>query len=156
MDKVKLIKLTALKEQVVEKDIYLSSTGTAMITCFLILVVYYLFLKNHKRLKAEHNTHMIFLALGLVLYLIFAKIVIYVAQSSHPEMAWEIAASSFYMVVPIQAGAMITCLFLGFDIAVFFTIILSIMASLSFSGSFEVFLFFTNHCFYFLYKTTSI
>ncbi|MBA3010608.1 MAG: HDIG domain-containing protein [Proteobacteria bacterium] len=142
VDKIKLIKLTALKEQVVEKDIYMSGTGTAMITCFLILVVYFLFLKNHKRLKNDHNTHMIFLVLGLILYLIFAKIVVYIAQSSHPEMAWEIAASSFYMVVPVQAGAMITCLFLGFDIAVFFTIVLSVLGCLTFGGSFEVFIFF--------------
>ena len=142
VDKIKLIKLTALKEQVVKKDIYMSGTGTAMLTCFLILVVYFLFLKDHKRLKTDHNTHMIFLALGLVLYLIFAKIVIYIAQSAHPEMVWEIAASSFYMVVPIQAGAMITCLFLGFDIAIFFTIVLSVLASLAFGGSFQVFFFF--------------
>ncbi|MBU0970919.1 MAG: HDIG domain-containing protein, partial [Proteobacteria bacterium] len=142
VDKIKLIKLTALKEQVVEKDIYMTGTGTAMITCLLILVVYFLFLKNHKRLKNDHNTHMIFLALGLILYLIFAKIVVYIAQSSHPEMAWEIAASSFYMVVPVQAGAMITCLFLGFDIAVFFTIALSVLGCLTFGGSFEVFIFF--------------
>ncbi len=142
VDKTKLIKLTALKEQVVEKDIYMSGTGTAMLTCFLILVVYYLFLKDHKKLKADHNTHMIFLALGLILYLIFTKVVIYIAQSAHPEMAWEIAASSFYMVVPIQAGAMTTCLFLGFDIAVFFTIVLSVMASLAFGGSFQAFIFF--------------
>ena len=142
VDKIKLIKLTALKEQVVEKDVYMSGTGTAMITCFLILVVYYLFLKDHKKLKNDHNTHMIFLALGLILYLVFAKIVIYIAQSSHPEMAWEIAASSFYMVVPVQAAAMTACLFLGFDIAIFFTIVLSVMASLAFGGSFQVFIFF--------------
>ncbi len=142
VDKIKLIKLTALKEQVVEKNIYMSGIGTAMITCFLILVVYFLFLKDHKRLKGDHNTHMIFLALGLLLYLVFAKIVIYIAQSSHPEMAWEIAASSLYMIVPVQAAAMITCLFLGFDIAVFFTIILSVMGCLAFGGSFQVFIFF--------------
>jgi len=142
IDKIKLIKLTTLKEQVVEKDIYMSSTGTAMITCFLILVVYYLFLKNHKRLRQDHNTHMIFLALGLILYLFFAKIVIYIAQSSHPGMAWELAASSLYMVVPVQAAAMITCLFLGFDIAVFFTIVLAVLASLAFGGSFQIFIFF--------------
>ncbi|MBU0463739.1 MAG: HDIG domain-containing protein, partial [Proteobacteria bacterium] len=38
--------------------------------------------------------------------------------------------------------AMLVCLFLGFDIAVFFTIILSILTSLVFSGSFEAFVFF--------------
>ncbi|MCP3940336.1 MAG: HDIG domain-containing protein [Desulfobacteraceae bacterium] len=142
VDKIKLIKLTTLKEQIVKKNTYMASIGTAMITCFLILVVYYLFLKDHKRLKNNHNTHMIFLAFGLILYLFFTKIVIYIARLSHPEMAWELAASSFYTIVPIQAATMITCLFLGFDIAIFFTIVLSVLVSLAFGGSLQVFIFF--------------
>ncbi len=142
VDKIKLIKLDALKEQMSEKEIYTAVTGTAMVTCLLILVVYYLFLKDHKRLKNDHNTHMIFLALGLILYLAFAKIVIYVAQSSNPEMIWEVASISYYSLVPFPAAAMITCLFLGFEIALFFTLVLSVLASLAFGGSFQVFIFF--------------
>jgi len=55
---------------------------------------------------------------------------------------WDFASLSFFMIIPIPAAAMLTCLFLGFDIAVFFTIILSLLTSLAFSGSFEVFIFF--------------
>jgi putative nucleotidyltransferase with HDIG domain len=142
VDKIMLIKLNSLKETVEKKDIYMSVTGTAMITCMLILVGYYLFLKDHKRLKKDHNKHMIFLALGLILYLAFAKIAIYIARSFHPEMIWEVASISFYMVVPVQAAAMICCLFLGFDIAIFFTLVLTILSSLAFGGSFLVFIFF--------------
>jgi len=76
------------------------------------------------------------------LYLTFAKVSTYIAQSANPEAAWDISSVSFFMIVPIPAAAMLTCLFLGFDIAVFFTIILSLLASLAFSGSFEVFIFF--------------
>ncbi|OQY52905.1 MAG: HD family phosphohydrolase [Desulfobacteraceae bacterium 4572_89] len=142
IDQIMLIKLNTLKEKVEEKNIYMSVTGTAMITCLLLLVGYYLFLKDHKRLKKDHNKHMVFLALGLILYLAFAKIAIYIARSFHPDMIWEVASISFYMVVPVQAAAMISCLFLGFDIAVFFTLILTILASLVFGGSFLVFIFF--------------
>ncbi|MBU2627529.1 MAG: HDIG domain-containing protein, partial [Proteobacteria bacterium] len=140
--KVQLVKLLALQEQVEEKDILISSTGFALITFFSILVVYLLFLKDHKKLRTDHNKHIFFLALGLALYLTFAKISTYIAQSANPEMAWDISSISFYMIIPIPAAAMVTCLFLGFDIAVFFTIILSLLTSLAFSGSFEVFVFF--------------
>ena len=142
VDKIMLIKLNTLKEKVEEKNIYMSVTGTAMITFLLLLVGYYLFLKDHKRLKKDHNKHMVFLALGLILYLAFAKIAIYIARSFHPEMIWEVASISFYMVVPVQAAAMISCLFLGFDIAIFFTLVLTILSSLVFGGSFPVFIFF--------------
>jgi putative nucleotidyltransferase with HDIG domain len=142
LDKVQLVKLLALQEQVEEKDIFISSTGIALITFLSILVIYLLFLKDHKKLQTDHNKHIFFLALGLVLYLTFAKFSTYIAQSANSDIAWDISSVSFFMIIPIPAAAMVTCLFLGFDIAVFFTIILSLLTSLSFSGSFEVFVFF--------------
>lgn len=142
VDKVQLVKLLALQEQVEEKDIFVSSAGIALITFFSILVIYLLFLKDHKRLRTAHNKHILFLALGLALYLTFAKFSTYIAQSANPEVTWDISSVSFYMIIPIPAAAMLTCLFLGFDIALFFTIILSLLTSLAFSGSFEVFVFF--------------
>ncbi|MCD4678548.1 MAG: HDIG domain-containing protein, partial [Desulfobacula sp.] len=142
VDKIQLVKLTALQEQVEEKDIFIASTGIALITFLSILVVYLLFLKDHKKLKTAHNKHILFLTLGLILYLTFAKVSTYIAQSANPEVAWDISSVSFFMIIPIPAAAMLTCLFLGFDIAVFFTIILSLLTSLAFSGSFEVFVFF--------------
>ncbi len=142
VDKVQLVKLLALQEQVKEKDIFISSTGIALITFFTILVVYMLFLKDHKRIRNEHNKHILFLALGLVLYLTFAKFSTYIATSANPELSWDIASVSFFLIIPIPAAAMVTCLFLGFDIAVFFTIVLSLLTSMAFSGSFEVFTFF--------------
>jgi putative nucleotidyltransferase with HDIG domain len=142
VDKVQQVKLVALQEQAEEKDILISSTGIALITFLSILMAYLLFLKDHKKLQTAHNKHILFLALGLVLYLTFAKFSTYIAQSANPDASWHISSLSFFMIVPIPAAAMLTCLFLGFDIAVFFTIILSLLTSLAFAGSFEVFFFF--------------
>lgn len=142
VDKIQIRKLSALQEQVEEKDIFISSTGIALITFFSILVVYLLFLKDNRQLRTDHNKHILFLTLGLILYLTFAKFSTYIAQNANPEMTWDISSVSFYMILPIPAAAMITCLFLGFDIAAIFAIILSLLTSLSFSGSFEVFVFF--------------
>jgi len=142
VDKVQQVKLSALQDQAEEKDIFISSTGIALITFLSILVVYLLFLKDHKKLQPAHNKHILFLSLGLILYLTFAKFSTYIAQSANPEAMWDFSSLSFFMIIPIPSAAMLTCLFLGFDIAVFFTIVLSLLTSLSFSGSFEVFIFF--------------
>jgi len=142
VDKLKLIKLNTLNAQVEDKNYLMSMAGVAMLTCFLILVVYYLFLKDHPKLKPEMNKHMVFLALGLGLYLGFTEVVIYIAQAIRPELPRAVAASTIFTVMPVQAAAMITCLFLGFDVAVFFTLVLTILASLSFDSSFQVFIFF--------------
>ncbi len=142
VDKIQLVKLNALQEQVEEKDIFIAGTGLALITFLIILTVYFFFLKDHKQLRANHNKHIFFLALGLVLYLTFARFATYIAQSANPDLSWDISSVSFFMIIPIPAAAMVTCLFLGFDIAVFFTFILALLTSLAFSGSFEVFVFF--------------
>jgi len=142
VDKIQLVKLNALQEQVEEKNIFLSSTGLALITFFSILTIYLFFLKDHKKLKTVHNKHILFLALGLALYLTFAKFAVYMAQSANPDLSWDLSSVSFFMIIPIPAAAMVVCLFLGFDIAVFFSFILALLTSLSFSGSLEVFIFF--------------
>ena len=142
VDKIQLVKLNALQEQVEEKNNFLSSTGLALITFFSILTVYLFFLKDHKKLKTAHNKHILFLALGLALYLTFAKFATYIAQSANPDLSFDLSSVSFFMIIPIPAAAMVTCLFLGFDIAVFFAFILALLASLAFSGSLEVFVFF--------------
>ena len=142
VNKVQLVKLLALQSQVKEKDILISSAGLALITFFSILIMYILFLKDHKKLIHDHNKHILFLSLGIVLYLAFAKFATYIALSASPGITWDISSISFFMIIPIPAAAMLTCLFLGFDIAVFFAIILSLLTSLAYSGSFEVFVFF--------------
>ncbi len=146
VDKIQLVKLNALQEQVEEKDILITGTGLALITFFSILTVYFLFLKDHKKLRVDHNKHILFLALGLILYMTFARFATYIAQSANPDPSWDISSISFFLILPMPGAAMLTCLFLGFDIAVVFTLVLSIMTSLTFSGSFTVFIFFFLSC----------
>ena len=142
IDNIHLIKLNALKKQVKKKDFVLSGTGLALISLCILLMGYLLFLKKHKRLSIAHNKHIFFLALGLVLYLTFTRILQYVAMSSYPGLTWETASLSIFMILPIPAAAMITCIFLGFDIAIFFALILASFTTLSFSGNFPVFIYF--------------
>ncbi len=142
VNKLHLVKLRALQEQVEQKDIFISSIGIALITMISILVLYLFFLKDNKRLQVSHNKHIFFLTAGLLLYLAITKFSVYIAQSANPQVAWDLSSISFFLIIPIPAAAMITCLFLGFNIAVVFTVVLSLLTSLSFSGSLEVFLYF--------------
>jgi membrane-associated HD superfamily phosphohydrolase len=77
IDKTRLIKLNALQEKTVVKTIYVSATGIALITFTLLLVSYLLFFRHHTALEKDHNKHMIFLALGLILYLGIVKLSTY-------------------------------------------------------------------------------
>lgn len=146
IDKTRLIKLNTLQEQTVVKTVYASAIGVALITFTLLLVSYLLFFRHHTALENDHNKHMIFLALGLILYLGVVKLTTYLVQSADPNQAWDLTSASFFMAIPLPAAAMICCLFLGFSIAIYFSLVLSVLASISFGGSFEAFLFFLLSC----------
>ncbi len=142
----KLIKLNAFKEQTVGGTVYMSATGIGLITFTLLLVSYFLFFRHHTALENDHNKHMIFLGLGLILYLGVVKLSTYLVQSSDPSQAWDLTSASFFMAIPLPAAAMICCLFLGFDIAIYFSLVLSVLASISFGSSLEAFIFFFLSC----------
>ncbi len=142
VDPIKLIKLKALQDQVENKNFMMSIAGKALITFICILAVYILFLKNHPAIRHDHNKHITFLALGLVLYLVMARLITPITQSASMVLPFDIGASSIYLFLPISAGAMTVCLFLGFDIALYFSIIISVLTALNFTNNFEVFIFF--------------
>lgn len=142
IDEIHMQKLSILDQQVEQNDILFSTLGLILIAFFCVLSIYLHFLKDHPNLRTEHNKHMLFLFLGLILYLMFAKSIFYISQSINPELSMDITPASLFYILPIQASAMIVCLFLGFDIAVCFSIILSILTSIIFDNNFEVFFFF--------------
>ncbi|WP_321494570.1 HDIG domain-containing metalloprotein [uncultured Desulfobacter sp.] len=142
VDEFKLAKLNALNEQVKEKNLITTITGICMFTSLLLFVIYFLYLKDHPKLRRDMNKHMTFLTLGLLLYIGFTELAVYIAHASKPEMSGEMASRAFYMVVPLPAAAMITCIFLGFDIALYFSVVLCSLCTISFGCGFQVFLFF--------------
>ncbi len=142
VDELKLVKLNALNEQVEDKDVIMTITGICMFASLLLFVVYFLYLKNHPKLGRDINKHMTFLTLGLLLYIGVTELAVYIAHASNPEISGKIASSAIYMVVPLPAAAMITCIFLGFDIALYFSLVLCSLCTISFGCDFQVFLFF--------------
>ncbi|WP_320044183.1 HDIG domain-containing metalloprotein [uncultured Desulfobacter sp.] len=142
VDELKLVKLNTLNEQVEDKDVIMTISGIGMFTSLLLIVVYFLYLKDHPKLSRDMNKHMAFLTLGLLLYIGFTELAVYIAHASNPEMTGKITSNAIYMVVPLPAAAMITCIFLGFDIALYFSLVLCSLCTISFGGGFQVFLFF--------------
>lgn len=149
VSEIKLIKLNTLKSQIKYKSRVRKSTGMALVTFLCLLVVYTLFLKNHAELKNDHRKNMLFIASMLVIFLIVAKLSIPMANLSIPAaksasqgLSQDMSSVSIFMGIPLQAGAITICFFLGFEIALFFAIALSIMTALLFSSSLQVFIFF--------------
>ncbi|MCP3901149.1 MAG: HD family phosphohydrolase, partial [Desulfobacteraceae bacterium] len=118
---IKLIKLNTLKSQIKYKSRFRKSTGMAFVTFLCLLVVYILFLKDHVQLKRNHSKNMLFIASMLVIFLLVAKLSIPMANLSIPAakaaskgLSQDMSSVSIFMGIPLPAGAMTICFFLGF------------------------------------------
>lgn len=142
VDASRIVKLRALSHQLEEKNIVMIRVGTALMILFSLLVIYNVFLKNHKRLDKYHNKNILFLSLMLILFLSLTKMSAPITDPTNMPLPLDIASKSVFMVLPLAAGAMTVSIFLGFEIATYFTLILSILGSIIFSSSIAVFIFF--------------
>ncbi|MFH1156774.1 MAG: HDIG domain-containing metalloprotein [Pseudomonadota bacterium] len=141
VDEIRLVKLRALESQMEKKNLVMAQTGTALIILFSLLVIYFLFLKNHKNLQRHHNKNIIFLSTLLMLFLLIARLAAPLAGSVNLDLPVTISSVSIALGLPMAAGAMTVCLFLGFDIALYFSFILALLTAIIFSSCIEVFIF---------------
>jgi len=142
VDEIRIVKLKALSHQLQEKNIALIRMGTSLMILFSLLVIYNIFLKNHKRLDRYHNKNILFLSLMLIIFLSLTKISAPVTDITSLPLPLDITSKSIFLALPLAAGAMTVSLFLGFDIALYFTLVLSILGAVIFSSSIAVFIFF--------------
>lgn len=142
VDGIRLVKLKALESQTKEKNSLMTQTGTALIVLFVLLVVYQLLLRDKKTLARHHNKNIIFLASLLTLFLVIARLAAPFATSVDLDLPASLSDISISMGLPLSAGAMTVCLFLNFEIAIHFALVLSLLSAMIFSNSMDVFIFF--------------
>lgn len=142
VDEIQLIKLKALEGQIDKKNFLMTRSGTVMVILFILVVVYLLLLRDKKILKRHHNKNIIFLASLLILFAVVASLAAPFAASVDLDIQVSLADVSISLGLPLAAGAMTVCLFLNFEVAIFFSIVLSLVCSMIFSNSIEVFIFF--------------
>jgi len=142
VDELKLVKLKAMEKQIEQKDTLVTKAGTALITLLFLLAFYTMLLKDRTELIRHHNKNMIFLSSTLVLFLIVAKLAVPIAGSINMELPLSFTLTSLIMGMPLAAGSMIVSLFLGFNIALSFSLLLALLTSMIFSNCISVFIFF--------------
>ncbi len=149
VSEIKLVKLKTLTSQIRDNNRFGKSAGMAFVTFLCLLVIYILFLKDHSKLQNHHRKDMLFIASMLVIFLLVAKVSIPMANLSIPiaksasrGLSLDMSSVAIFMGIPLPAGAMTICFFLGFEVALFFAIALAILTALLFSSSLQVFIFF--------------
>ncbi|MBF0230165.1 MAG: HDIG domain-containing protein [Desulfamplus sp.] len=142
VDETRVAKLKALSSQLEEKNSLMARIGTALMILFSLLVIYLILLKNNKKVNQYHHKNILFLSLMLMIFLSITKISVPLEYTNALNLTLDINSDSIFLVLPLAAGAMTVSLFLGFEIALYFTLALSILGATIFSSRIEVFIFF--------------
>jgi len=138
--RVQLLKLNAYQEGGENKQILASCVGSALIILCILITAYMLCIQNQTHLN--HTKNLLFLASILLTFFFVSKISASLAESVAHSTPFSISASSISYGIPIAAGAMTTCLFLGLEPAIFVAMLIAIGTTIIFQNRFDIFIYF--------------
>ncbi|WP_300667075.1 HDIG domain-containing metalloprotein [Desulfoluna sp.] len=138
---LQLVKLRELQIQTQNRHIFSRSIGAAMITAFFILIAFLVHFHPRNEGIEDRNKNMFFLATVLITFLLVAKVSLSVPGVIGATVEFDIQETSVYFGMPVAAGAMTVCLFMGLDAALFFSIVFAALVTLVFSNQFTLFIY---------------
>jgi len=137
-----IIKLNEISVIQKKSNYYLNSSGTALVVLLFLIVTYTLHFKSQYLMNQMQNKNIFFISCILILLLLVAKLSSPFAYRLTPNLPFSVSESSFFFGIPLATGSMIVCIFLGLQIAIPFSLVLSVFTALIFNNNFEVFVFF--------------
>ncbi|MFP4582318.1 MAG: HD family phosphohydrolase [Desulfococcaceae bacterium] len=153
---VQLLKLNALRSQKRQERFYVRNLGAVAMLLFLMVILFYLHVRQRGKRVFASNKDVLFLSSLLALFFLLpgASGILFTALAENTPL--DIPEASLFIGVPLAAGPMTVCLFMGFEMAALFAVVLSACAAVLFHGRVEVFLYFflsalmaaywTQHC----------
>lgn len=137
-----LLKLDALQAETKKGNLFPRIFGAAMIIMCLLITIYFININQHSLFKHNPNKNLLFLAILLVTFFFFARISASFSGLLTSNAPFSIPASSVAFGIPLAAGAMIVCLFMGLDLAIPFAMMIAVGAGIIFKNRFDIFIYF--------------
>jgi putative nucleotidyltransferase with HDIG domain len=140
--KVQLLKLKTYQDGMKNEQILASSIGSALIILCILMTTYILYIHQKSRTDLTNNKNLLFIASVLVTFFFIARISATWAESMAHLTPHPISASSISYGIPLAAGAMITCLFIGLELAIPVAMLIAIGTAIIFKNRFDIFIYF--------------
>ena len=137
-----LLILGALARQKEHRHIAATGFGAALVVATFILVIHILYLRNPRHAAVNTNKNLLFMSLVLVMVFAIAKMGVFFSAVTSSVVPFAISPHSITYAAPAAAGAMLVCIFLGFEIALPFSIAASLCVALLFGNRVEIFVYF--------------
>ncbi len=136
------LKLKALQEETTKKHLLEKGIGTALIILAMLTLTYLIHLKHQRDILYYQNKNLFFIGSVVIVFVLILKLSVSLAQTLAPDAPVPITPASLYYGIPLAAGAMTICQFLGFTIAFPFAIVMALISGIVFDKSYELSLYF--------------
>ncbi len=138
----KLATLRALTQETPRKTLYERSAGAMGLLLALLTVFWFLYVYQQDRGPVRNNKDLLFLAVLLTAFFFIPRISAVLFDALTQTSPLPIPAGSMVYGIPLAAGAMTVCLFMGMRIAIPFALIVSVCTAIVFQNRFQIFIFF--------------
>ncbi|MGB5984493.1 MAG: HDIG domain-containing metalloprotein [Desulfobacterales bacterium] len=142
IDAQALMKLEGLRASLQHSSMAINGAGAALLVLCLVMSAYMIYTNPMGRGGTISNKHLFFMATILIVFLVMASGSDALARaliSSHP---FSIPLESMLFGIPLASGAMIVGMFMGFQAAVIFSVVLAVCTALLFQNRLDICIYF--------------
>lgn len=142
-----LLKLNALQSVTNRKKFIASGAGAGLIMIIMLVVFYILTTVHRGALEPMNHRNLLFLASVFIIFILLTRVWSSVAGTMPRISIFTMSAQGVALAMPLAAGAMTACLFLGLRTAVSVGMVLSVAAAILFGNRLELLVYFLTSCF---------
>ncbi len=137
-----LLKLEAMRSQAENRRIAASGVGAAVILALLLAGAHWLYLRHPQHARLDTNRNLLFMAVAMVMVFLIVKMVDGLSDLLVSNSAFAIPDDAVVYAVPAAVGAMLVCIFIGFEIALPFGLIGGLCSAMLIGQGLDFFIFF--------------
>ncbi len=139
---VDMLKLEQLHQQTQTGQLLERAAGTILIIFILITITFFIHYSRRIDKTVKTDKHLLFITVTLLLFLLITRISVSLAAAVSEIFPVPVDAKAIYFGIPVSAGAMTICAFLGFSASFPFAIIMALISGIIMEGSYTFTLFF--------------
>ncbi len=139
---LQLLKLNVMQAQQKKTQPWTIAIGSAMMIGFLLVTTYFLFIQCQNCALLDNFKNLLFICAVLIGIFFFTRVSTSLAESLSANNTLMISEASIILGFPLATGTMIVCVFLGFELAFFMSIIIAVGTAFILNNSLPLFIYF--------------
>ncbi len=136
-----MVKLQALESETRREHLVSNSVGFILLAISFFVISFTINFRTDGSLTLK-NKDILLLCIMLVVLFLLSEVSVYLVKGIARNIPYSIEASSAFYAIPVAAGAMTVCLFMGMQAALPFALATAFITAFLFENEFDMFLFF--------------